>query len=932
MQTLSHERELRSRIRLLSLLLGKVLKGQLDPHVYATLNELIRGFTALHDQEQPPRPKRLIGLIEALAPTELNQIIRAFNIYFSLLSVAEEVWGLKARQRAVQRAGRMWRGSFHDALMGLKEQGVQVGELAGLLDRLMYMPVITAHPSEAKRRTIKAALRGIFLSMQALDDPRLRGFHRDEVIQRLTNQIQVLWKTDEVRAQRVEVRDEIASGLSYFPSSLFPAVVRVYRNFGQALADVYGPQAARQLGVPRFLRFGSWIGGDRDGHPLVTAEVTALTWWLQARTVLEEYLRRLDTLMDDLTYSIRLCQPSAAFLASLEADALFAEPCFAGQPDRFRQEPYRRKLAIMRHRLRRNLVRVQRAIEGGDEEEASWGYTSARDFLDDLCLIRDSLIAHGDRNVADDALTDLIRLVETFGFHLLQLDVRQESGRHTEAVSEILASSLGVDYPALDEEARLRLLASALTDPAAASFDPAALSDTTHETLRVFHLIARMRRQLGPECFGRYVISMTHAASHVMEVMFLAALAGLVGRTGQTWYCHIGASPLFETIEDLHRVERVLTQLYDLPDYRALLSAYGEGQEVMLGYSDSCKDGGILASAWNLYDAQKKIVALSQARGIPCRLFHGRGGTVGRGGGPTHDAILAQPPGTVHGQIKFTEQGEVLFYKYNNTETAVYELTMGASGLLKASAHLVRPAEPDRRDYLGIMDEIARLGETHYRRLTEATPGFLDYFYEATPIREIALLNIGSRPSHRKREDRSIKSVRAIGWVFAWAQSRHTLPAWYGIGAALEAWRGADPARLAKLQRMYLDWPFFRTLLSNAQMALAKADMGIAREYAALCEDARVGRDVYQNIAAEYRATARQILNVGDISTLLEENPELAVSLQRRRPYLDPLNYIQVTLLARLRAEPGDADNPSPWLEPLLRSINAVAAGLRNTG
>jgi phosphoenolpyruvate carboxylase len=932
MQTLPHERELRSRIRLLSVLLGKVLKGQLEPHVYATLNDLIQGFSALHDQDRPPRPKRLIGRIEALAPAELNQIIRAFSIYFSLLSVAEEVWGLKERQRAVQRAGRMWRGSFHDALLGLKEQGVPAQALAGLLDRLMYMPVITAHPSEAKRRTIKSALQAIFLSMQALDDARVRGFHREELRQRLTNQIQVLWKTDEVRAQRVEVRDEIASGLSYFPSSLFQAVVRTYRNFGQALADVYGPEVAQRLGVPCFLRFGSWIGGDRDGHPLVTAEVTELTWWMQARTALEEYLRRCDALMDELTYSQSLCQPSAAFLDSLEADALHAEQCFAGQPERYRQEPYRRKLAIMRHRLRRNLERIQRAIDGADDEEMAWGYASAQAFLHDLQLIRDSLIGHGDRSVAEGALTDLIRLVETFGFHLLRLDVRQESGRHSQAVAEVLASSLGVDYLTLDEGQRLTLLATALANPAAALYDPADLSDDTHETLRVFHLIARMRRVLGPECFGRYVISMTHAASHVMEVMFLASLAGLVGRAGAAWHCHIGASPLFETIEDLNRVEQVLTQLYDQPDYRALLAAYGEGQEVMLGYSDSCKDGGILASAWNLYEAQKRILALSQARGIPCRLFHGRGGTVGRGGGPTHEAILAQPPGTVHGQIKFTEQGEVLFYKYNNAETAVYELTVGASALLKASAHLVRPSVQDRRDYLGIMDEIARLGERHYRRLTEGTPGFLDYFYEVTPIREIALLNIGSRPSHRKRQDRSLKSVRAIGWVFAWAQSRHTLPAWYGIGTAIEAWRAGDSARLAKLQRMYREWPFFRTLLSNAQMALAKADMAIAREYAALCEDERMGREIYDIIAAEYRTTCRNVLEVSDSSTLLEENPDLAISLLRRRPYLDPLNYIQVTLLARLRRDPGDGGPPSPWLEPLLRSINAVAAGLRNTG
>jgi phosphoenolpyruvate carboxylase len=376
----------------------------------------------------------------------------------------------------------------------------------------------------------------------------------------------------------------------------------------------------------------------------------------------------------------------------------------------------------------------------------------------------------------------------------------------------------------------------------------------------------------------------------------------------------------------------VLGQLYRSPVYRQLLEAYREGQEVMLGYSDSCKDGGILASSWGLYEAQKSIVALSATEGIPCRLFHGRGGTVGRGGGPTHEARLAQPPGTVSGEIKFTEQGEVLFYKYNNMETAIYELTMGVTGLLKSSAHLVRAAGDDRLDYLGIMDEIAEFGEAHYRELTERTEGFLDYFYEATPVREIGWLNIGSRPSHRKAGDRSKSSVRAISWVFAWGQSRQALPAWYGIGAALEAWRGGDPARLGKLQRMYREWPFFRTLLSNAQMALAKTDMGIAGEYAELCENPEMGKQVYGLIRAEYLRARQQILNVADSKALLEENPSLALSLASRNPYLDPLNSIQVALLRRLRSTPVEQQLDSPWMEPLLRSINAIAAGMRNTG
>ncbi len=922
----SHSKELRSRERLLNLLLSKVLKRQLSAAVYQVIGELRLGFIALRARESQTRRRQLIELINRQEPEALNQIIRAFNIYFSLINIAEEAIALRERRRAVQQGAQMWPGSFHDTLLALREQGIKAADLKNLLSQLCYLPVITAHPSEAKRRTIKGALRNIFLSIEMLDDPRVRGMYRDEAVQQLSNQIHILWNTDEVRANKLDVSDEIRTGLSYFPLSLFQAVTQVYRNFTRSLTDVYGPQAPEEIGTPTFLRFGSWIGGDRDGHPLVTTQVTAMAWRMQAQTAYSEYLRRLELLSDQLSYSIRLCRPSDAFMADLEQDVAQAGAMLGARTNRYLQEPYRRKLEIMGLRIRRNLDLVERDGEFSAEQS---GYASDRAFLSDLHLIRDSLVSHGDSEVANRELLDLIRLVETFGFHLLQLDVRQESGRHSQAVAEVLRAALAIDYPALDEGARLELLSDAIANPNALEFDLASLTPAAQETLRLFQLIAHARRNLGPACFGKYVISMTHSASHVMEVMLLASQAGLAGRLAGNWYCHIGVSPLFETIDDLQRVESVLTQLYELPVYRRLLDAAGQGQEVMLGYSDSCKDGGILASAWSLYDAQKRIVAVSQAKGIPCRLFHGRGGTLGRGGGPTYEAILAQPAGTVRGQLKLTEQGEVLFYKYNNMETAVYELTLGVSGLLRASSHLIGTAQPDRKDYLGIMDAIARAGERHYRQLTERTPGFLDYFYEATPVREIGLMNIGSRPSHRKKGDRSKDSVRAIGWVFAWGQSRHALPAWYGIGAALESWRGNDPARLAKLQNMYREWPFFRTLLANAQMALTKTDMNIAREYASLCPDAAQGMQVYDSIREEYARSVRQILNVADLQTLLEESPELAISLNQRNPYLDPLNHIQVVLLRKLRQ---DESADTPWLEPLLRSINAIAAGMRNTG
>ncbi|RQW83579.1 MAG: phosphoenolpyruvate carboxylase, partial [Methylococcus sp.] len=495
---------------------------------------------------------------------------------------------------------------------------------------------------------------------------------------------------------------------------------------------------------------------------------------------------------------------------------------------------------------------------------------------------------------------------------------------------DLFQVTLGIDYASMNENERLKLLGETIAAPGGLLFDRSRLQPQTRDTLAVFETMARMRREIGGECFDKYVISMTHHASHVLEVMLLAAQCGLAGRLGGHWYCHIGISPLFETIDDLNRIEEVLTNLLDQPVYRDLLGASGERQEVMLGYSDSCKDGGIMASAWGLYRAQKQVIAMTERHGLKCRMFHGRGGTVGRGGGPTHEAILAQPEDTVRGQIKFTEQGEVLFYRYNNMETAVYELTMGLTGLMKASLSLVQPVAKSPPEYLAVMGELARLGERSYRDLTEQTENFLDYFYEATPVGEIGQLNIGSRPSHRKKLDRSKSSVRAIAWVFAWAQSRQTFPAWYGLGASMATWCAGKADRLEMLREMYREWPFFRNLLSNAQMALSKSDMTISREYAGLCLDTDAGKRVWELIASEHQRSVDWVLQVAQKDRLMAENPALAASLERRDAYLGPLNYLQVRLIQQVRET--DEPTASPWMKPLLRSINAIAAGMRNTG
>ncbi|GAO37690.1 phosphoenolpyruvate carboxylase [Sulfuricella sp. T08] len=935
MSRIPGDAQLRARVKLFGNILGNVLRPLQDGRVLDAVEALRIGYIGLRKKDSPQRRQRLEKIIESLDAETLTHVVRAFSIYFSLVSLAEESFQHQTRRAQVQRGGPLWQGSFDATLREFHDQGISAAELQALLDQAAYIPVFTAHPTEAKRRTVMEHLRHIFLAAEQLDDPRLSKEPRLELIGQLEQQIQTLWKTDEVRSQKPQVRDEIKNGLYYFRESLFKAVPETYRYLEKAIQRTYGPELVegQRIRVPSILRFGSWIGGDRDGNPFVTPETTVLALRLQKREILRHYLLEIRNLSHVLTHSKRLCTISESMADSLAQDEQSFTAAFGDFPQHFSQEPYRRKLYVMQHRLRHNLNAVDAHLEGQSDTPFTDGYQSEQEFLADLYLIRDSLLSHGDHGAAHGELQDLIRKAETFGFYLVHLDIRQESTRHSEAVAELLAQQPGLpDYNVLNETGRLEILADLIARTQNLEIDRSRLSDATRETFEVFEVMARMRHEISPRAFGSYVISMTHAASHVMEVMLLASLAGLAGYNGRDWFCMIGISPLFETIVDLEHIQPVMTALLDNPTYAALLRCSGNLQEVMLGYSDSAKDGGILASAWSLYDAQIKITALAKSRGIQCRLFHGRGGTVGRGGGPTHEAILSQPEGTVRGQIKLTEQGEVLSFKYSNAETASYELSMGMTGLLKASTSLIREEARDRRNYLDIMDRLAEDGEAAFRGLTDQTPGFIDYFYEATPLTEIGLLNIGSRPSHRKKGDRSKGSVRAIAWIFSWAQSRHTMPAWFGIGTALQHWRSNDPERLATLQRMHQEWPFFRALLSNTQMALFKADMNIAARYAELAENRETANAIYQTISDEYYRTVDQVLRIADATSLMQETPESALSLARRNPYLDPLNHIQVVLLKRYRDENLPQSERDSWLRPLLRSINAIAAGLRNTG
>jgi len=926
-----NDKELRSRVKLLGNLLGNVILNKSGPHVYDAVEKLRTGYISLRKAENPRKRAQMMGIIEALDAETLTQVVRAFSIYFSLVNVAEEAFQHQQRRHLVRNGKELWIGSFDSTLRQFKKKGFTTQQVQELLDQLSYIPVFTAHPTESKRRSVMNSLRRIFLINEKLNDKRLDKVQRDEIKDQLTAQIQILWRTNEVREYKPQVKDEINNGLFFFRESLFKAVPEIYRNLERKIHKHYSDV---QISVPSFLRFGSWIGGDRDGNPFVKPETTAMALRMQSQSILEEYIKQVIALNRQLTYSSQMCTPNKAFLDSLRVDEDMASETFADSPDAFKQAPYRRKLSYMHYRLQQKLQLVKARLNNNTIENLPYAYLSEKEFLNDLILIRNSLISHADQNIANNELKDLIRMVETFGFFLLKLDIRQESTRHSEAVADIIKQiNNAPDYLALNEEQRMQLLSDYISQPAKFTIDKNAMHELNRETLEVFELMGNMHSEISERAFGNYVISMTHAPSHVMEVMWLASLAGLAGKKDNDWFCQIQISPLFETIDDLEHIEIVVKSLLDNPVYSALLKSSGNLQETMLGYSDSCKDGGILASSWNLFEAQQKIIALTNAHGVECRLFHGRGGTVGRGGGPTHEAILSQPEGTVHGQIKFTEQGEVLSFKYSNVETAVYEITMGVTGLMLASQSLITEQPLTATEaHINTMKALAKVGEKSYHQLTDNTQGFLDYFYESTPVVEIGMLNIGSRPSHRSKADRSKSSVRAIPWVFGWAQSRTTLPAWYGIGSALEQLIKADKKQLRQLQEMNKHWPYFRSLLANTRMALCKAHIETAKEYASLCEDHQTAERIYNMIRQEYERTVKYILNITQYHHLLDDTPALALSLTRRDPYLDPLSHIQILLLKRYRDTKLDEEQRNVWLRPLLRAINAVATGMRNTG
>ena len=920
---------LQDQVRMVGNLLGDVLKEQEGEAVLAAVEHLRKGYISLRHQDDAEKRKQLSTYIEALDSHKLKQVTRAFNVFYILSNIVEEDYLHRERRKLYKKEDKkLWQGSFLNTVKEIKDFGLTATELQKVVDQLRYSPVFTAHPTEARRRTMMTLQRRIFIIVNKLNRGELIPEEHETLVKQLKSQIQLLWRTSEVRIKKPTVEDEVRYGLFYFDASLFKSIPMIYRHFERANRHIYG---SGQIKVPSFIKFGSWIGGDRDGNPYVTPAVTRNSIRLHMQAALDEYMRRILKLQNILSHNLEYVTPNDEFNQSLEKNEADLKDTQVVIKDSFMTEPYRKKLHFMAIRLKANQHTVESRLRGEITATPSTAYHHVDEFLHDLYLIRDSLISHNDFDIAKHDLRDLIRLVETCGFSLYELDVRQESTIHTRTSAQILRQFIpDNDYDTLTEEQRIEILTQQISRKHLPKPNTESLDAEAIETLELFDTMRDMRIETGDNLFGTYVISMTHTASHVLEVMFLARLAGLVGKdeNNQT-FCNIKISPLFETIEDLKHISEVLTNLFENKVYMDLLKASGNLQEVMLGYSDSCKDGGILSSQWNLYQAQEQVIDLTNKYNVECRMFHGRGGTVGRGGGPTHQAIISQPPDTVHGQIKFTEQGEVLSHKYSNTETAIYELGMGITGLLTASQSLIRQRGKYKASYHQAMTNIAATGEQVYRDLTDNTDGFLDYFYENTPVTEIGQMNIGSRPSHRKA-NRSKSSIRAIPWVFGWALARHTLPAWYGIGTALQNFREQSDADL--LQEMYQKWPFFNSLISNVQMGLFKAQMDIAKEYSLLWDNKQRSKEIYEKILAEYQLTVKEVLAIAGIDELMAETPLLQYSLERREPYIDPLNHIQITTLARHRKHLATGNEDSPWLDELLLTINALAAGLRNTG
>ncbi|MGP5792692.1 phosphoenolpyruvate carboxylase [Psychrobacter celer] len=919
---------LRARIRLLGSFLGEAISRQSGQQTLDTIETLRQGFIQERREHNDGQKQKLIELIASLDNQTLKNVIRAFSIYFFLANLTEENYLREQRQVMRAESNQSWEGSFRRTLSECRERQIEPEQIKELIDQLKFIPVFTAHPTEARRRTTMNILQTLYEHTDAMGvyPEGSRAF--EQAKQKTAETIDLLWSSDEVRTRKPLVYDEINNGLHYFDASLFTAIPKVYRNIKDAIVEIY-PELS-DYALPAFVNFGSWIGGDRDGNPFVTHETTEMAVLMHANTVLRHYQVLIRKLRRELIHSDSIVTIAPEIYERIKDYSELDQQVFCYNPDDYNHEPYRRLLSLILAKIKATNQYIQ--SQGTDDNAAKDAYLSPAALLDDLRLIRKSVNTH-DSAHAEGLLLDTIRLVKTCGFHLAALDIRQDSGYHGEVIADIFANASNLpDYKALSEAERQEWLTRLLQKPGTPLIYTDNLSEQTREQLALMQSVAKLRKLVGDDTFGSYVISMTNNASQLLEVLLLMRFAGLSGINDDGHlFAALPVAPLFETIEDLKNIDKIMPTVLDNPLYRELLEHSGNIQEIMLGYSDSSKDGGIITSAWQLYSAQQTITRIANQYGISTRLFHGRGGSVSRGGGSTHQAIAAQPAGTLNGQIKFTEQGEVLYAKYANPDTAVFELTMGITGALKASSSrfVAQPAQLD--SYEALFADLADAGEQQYRALTDNTDGFYQFYSEATPVQEISLLNIGSRPAHRKKGLPSKSTIRAIPWVFGWSLARFTLPAWYGVGTALESVKQNE----GLMKEMNKNWPFFSAFISNIEMAFTKSEMNIAHAYSHLCKDERLRTQVMQAVEHEHALTHSGLNSLLEQTSLLSTQQELAASLQWRNAYLDPINYIQIELLKRMRQPDNNNAKSTDKLaveDPLIRSINALAAGLRNTG
>ncbi len=909
----SKDAPLQEDIRLLGRMLGDCVRDKEGNEIFDLVENIRRTSTRLHRSDDKPSHDELQDLLEQLTPEQAVEVIRAFSYFSHLANIAEDQHHIR-RTHHHELAGSPPRpGSLQRAIDIALASGMTADRLAGFFKTALVSPVLTAHPTEVRRRTTMYWESDIVELLRE----RERGQHTAQELAAMETQLRIaietLWQSNLLRRSRLTVADEVTNGISYYNSTFLAEVPRLHKQVEDALGQHLGTTTVPPL---KFIQMGSWIGGDRDGNPFVTADVLRQTLTLQTEAALKYYLDELDRLQSELSIATTVSNVSEVVLKMADMS-----------PDKSahrEKEPYRLVSLLIKCRV----MATRHNLTGSNPETGDYEYLpyeSPEELIDDLDVMYSSLCENGSKLIANGRLSNLRRAVQCFGFHLASLDLRQNSDVHQRTVADLLSAvEPGVDYLAMSEADRVDVLTAELARHRPLRRPYWQYGEETAKELAIFQAAQDAHQQYGSKVITTSIISNTTSVSDLLELAILLKEAGMVTPEG-TSSVHI--VPLFETIEDLRSCTEIMDQLLSIPAYRKLVDHLGGVQEVMLGYSDSNKDGGFVTSGWELYKAETGLVELLARHKVRLRLFHGRGGSVGRGGGPAFDGILAQPAGAVQGQIRVTEQGEIISSKYSNPWLGRRNLETLVAATLEASL-----AQPDKHaipaDWSSIMEDLSAYAFEAYRDLVYETEGFEDFFWSSTVINEIATLNIGSRPASRAKT-RDIRALRAIPWVFSWAQCRIMLPGWYGFGAAVEKWLAADPSNTTdKLTKLYNDWPFFRAQLSNMDMVLAKTSMVIARRYANLVEDEVLREKIYERIRQEWQSTIDAVLRISRQHELLERNPLLNRSIQNRFPYLDPLNHIQVEMMKFSRAQSQDPK----VLRGIQLTINGIAAGLRNSG